>query len=60
MLVNGPSRLLLQRNVEVWQRVLRVRALVISRLEDVDMWLKFSSLCRKVNMMTSSYTTLVC
>ncbi|TGZ84962.1 FAT-domain-containing protein [Ascodesmis nigricans] len=36
-----------QRNVEVWQRMLKVRALVISPSENMDMWIKFSNLCRK-------------
>ncbi|RPB03684.1 FAT-domain-containing protein [Choiromyces venosus 120613-1] len=36
-----------QRNVEVWQRMLKVRALVISPKENMDMWIKFSNLCRK-------------
>jgi FKBP12-rapamycin complex-associated protein len=35
------------RNVEVWQRMLKVRALVISPVENMDMWIKFSNLCRK-------------
>ncbi|KAL8971115.1 MAG: hypothetical protein Q9183_001211, partial [Haloplaca sp. 2 TL-2023] len=36
-----------QRNVEVWQRMLKVRALVISPKENVEMWIKFANLCRK-------------
>ncbi|KAL7268146.1 phosphatidylinositol kinase-related protein kinase tor1 [Rhizina undulata] len=36
-----------QRNVEVWQRMLKVRALVISPKENMEMWIKFSNLCRK-------------
>ncbi len=38
-----------QRNVEVWQRMLKVRALVISPQQNLDMWIKFSNLCRKSN-----------
>ncbi|KAI9833190.1 MAG: hypothetical protein M1819_003813 [Sarea resinae] len=38
-----------QRNVEVWQRMLKVRALVISPKENLEMWIKFSNLCRKSN-----------
>ncbi|KAI9673478.1 MAG: phosphatidylinositol kinase- protein kinase tor1 [Caeruleum heppii] len=34
-------------NVEVWQRMLKVRALVISPQENMEMWIKFSNLCRK-------------
>ena len=36
-----------QRNVEVWQRMLKVRALVITPKENIDMWIKFANLCRK-------------
>lgn len=36
-----------QRNLDVWQRILNVRALVISPVEDMQMWIKFASLCRK-------------
>lgn len=36
-----------QRNVDIWQRMLKVRALVIKPKEDMDMWIKFSNLCRK-------------
>ena len=36
-----------QRNVEVWQRMLKVRALVIPPKDNIDMWIKFANLCRK-------------
>lgn len=36
-----------QRNPEVWQRMLKVRALVITPDENIDMWIKFANLCRK-------------
>jgi FKBP12-rapamycin complex-associated protein len=36
-----------QRNVEVWQRMLRLRALVIAPSENMHMWIKFANLCRK-------------
>lgn len=36
-----------QRNVEVWQRMLKVRALVIRPADNQDMWIKFANLCRK-------------
>jgi FKBP12-rapamycin complex-associated protein len=35
--------------VEVWQRMLKVRALVISPKENMEMWIKFANLCRKSN-----------
>lgn len=40
-----------QRNPEVWQRMLKVRALVISPQENIDMWIKFANLCRKSGRM---------
>ncbi|GAP93296.1 putative FKBP12-rapamycin complex-associated protein [Rosellinia necatrix] len=40
-----------QRNVEVWQRMLRLRALVITPEENMHMWIKFASLCRKSGRM---------
>ena len=36
-----------QRNVEVWQRMLKVRALVITPEENTEMYIKFASICRK-------------
>lgn len=36
-----------QRNVEVWQRMLKVRALVIKPEENMELWIKFANLCRK-------------
>ncbi|KAI8925792.1 armadillo-type protein [Entophlyctis helioformis] len=47
-----------QRNVEVWQRILKVRALVVSPKEDADSWIKFSNLCRKSGRLTLSQKTL--
>lgn len=40
-----------QRNVEVWHRMLRLRALVISPAENMHMWIKFANLCRKSGRM---------
>ncbi|KAI6250061.1 Serine/threonine-protein kinase tor2 [Erysiphe necator] len=40
-----------QRNVEVWQRMLKVRALVISPKENMQMMIKFANLCRKSGRM---------
>ena len=34
-------------NVEDWQRLLKVRALVISPNQNMEMWIKFANLCRK-------------
>ena len=34
-------------HVETWQRMLKVRALVLSPKENIDMWIKFANLCRK-------------
>ncbi|EJD47416.1 atypical/PIKK/FRAP protein kinase [Auricularia subglabra TFB-10046 SS5] len=40
-----------QPEVDVWQRVLQVRALVLSPVEDNAMWIKFANLCRKKGRM---------
>ncbi|KAI9341262.1 armadillo-type protein [Zopfochytrium polystomum] len=47
-----------QRNVDVWQRILRVRALVISPKDDTEMWIKFANLCRKSGRLGLSFRTL--
>ncbi|KAI8819891.1 armadillo-type protein [Fimicolochytrium jonesii] len=47
-----------QRNVEVWQRVLKVRALVIQPRDDMEMWIKFANLCRKSGRLGLSHKTL--
>ncbi|KAJ3227345.1 phosphatidylinositol kinase- protein kinase tor1 [Clydaea vesicula] len=47
-----------QRSVEVWQRTLKVRAAVISPVEDKEMWIKFANLCRKNNRLGLSAKTL--
>jgi serine/threonine-protein kinase mTOR len=36
-----------QANVEVWQRMLKVRALVLRPEDNPDIWIKFANLCRK-------------
>ncbi|EKG20255.1 Phosphatidylinositol 3-/4-kinase catalytic [Macrophomina phaseolina MS6] len=36
-----------QPNPEIWQRMLKVRALVISPRDSMHMWIKFTNLCRK-------------
>ena len=40
-----------QQNVEVWQRMLKVRALILTPQENPDIWIKFANLCRKSNRM---------
>ncbi|ODQ63316.1 FAT-domain-containing protein [Nadsonia fulvescens var. elongata DSM 6958] len=36
-----------QRNVDIWQRMLKVRALVVKPKQDMEIWIKFANLCRK-------------
>ena len=36
-----------QPNIDVWQRMLKVRTLVLSPKENLHMWIKFANLCRK-------------
>ncbi|KAI0021739.1 FAT-domain-containing protein [Xylariomycetidae sp. FL0641] len=40
-----------QRNVDLWQRMLRLRGLVITPAENMHMWIKFANLCRKSGRM---------
>ena len=40
-----------QSNVEVWQRMLKVRALVLTPKDNPDIWIKFANLCRKSGRM---------
>ena len=47
-----------QQNVEVWQRMLKIRALVMAPCENIDMSIKFASLCRKSNRMTLAERSL--
>lgn len=47
-----------QRNVEVWQRMLKVRALVVSPNENVEMHIKFANLCRKSGRVGLAEKTL--
>lgn len=51
-----------QRDVEVWQRILQVRSLVLSPHEDMDTWIHFSDLCRdsdRLNLAEKTLTSLV-
>ncbi|KAK9286670.1 hypothetical protein L1049_015071 [Liquidambar formosana] len=48
-----------KRNVEVWQALLTVRALVLPPTDDIETWLKFASLCRKNGRISQARSTLV-
>ena len=48
-----------QRVVDDWQRILKVRSMVIKPQEDERTWLKFASLCRKSGRLHLSHKTLV-
>ncbi|KAK0607667.1 hypothetical protein LWI29_018339 [Acer saccharum] len=48
-----------KRNVEVWQALLAVRALILPPTEDIETWLKFASLCRKSLRISQARSTLV-
>ncbi|KAF4404409.1 hypothetical protein G4B88_014865 [Cannabis sativa] len=45
-------------NVEVWQVLLAVRALVLPPTEYTDNWLKFASLCRQSGRISQARSTL--
>lgn len=42
----------------MWQRILRVRGLVITPQEDMHMWIKYANLCRKSGRYNSSLKVL--
>ncbi|KAK6945935.1 Phosphatidylinositol 3-/4-kinase, catalytic domain [Dillenia turbinata] len=48
-----------KRNVEVWQALLAVRALVLPPTKDIETWLRFSSLCRKSGRISQARSTLI-
>ncbi|KAI0924480.1 hypothetical protein AcW2_005356 [Taiwanofungus camphoratus] len=47
-----------QPDVEVWQRILQVRALVLNPEDDPVMWIKFVNLCRKSERMFLAEKTI--
>lgn len=47
-----------QPDVDVWQRILQVRALVLSPDDDPAMWIKFANLCRKSERMVLAEKTI--
>lgn len=47
-----------QQNAEVWQRMLKVRQLVVTPQQSLDMLIKFANLCRKSNRMGIAERTL--
>lgn len=40
-----------QKNVDVWQRILKVRSLVVTPKQDMDVWIKYANLCRKAGRL---------
>ena len=42
----------------MWQRILKVRALVITPAENTEMWVKFANLCRKSGRLGLAEKTL--
>ncbi|XP_047315173.1 serine/threonine-protein kinase TOR isoform X1 [Impatiens glandulifera] len=48
-----------KQNVEVWQVILAVRALVLPPTEDTETWLKFAHLCQKNGRISQAKSTLV-
>jgi serine/threonine-protein kinase mTOR len=47
-----------QPDVEVWQRILQVRTLVLKPEDDPGMWIKFANLCRKSERMALAEKTI--
>ncbi|KAG0044728.1 phosphatidylinositol kinase- protein kinase tor1 [Gryganskiella cystojenkinii] len=48
-----------QRNVEVWQKVIKVHAIVISPAQDMEMRIKFINLCRKSGRLKLAENTML-
>src|ERR1700721_1975941 len=47
-----------QPEVDVWQRILQVRTLVLNPEDDPVVWIKFANLCRKSERMILSEKTI--
>lgn len=47
-----------QPDVEVWQRILSVRSIVLTPADDSETWIKFANLCRKSGRMVLAEKTL--
>ena len=47
-----------QPEVDVWQRVLKVRSLVLTPRENMQMWIKFANLCRKNGRLALAEKTI--
>ncbi|KAF9454266.1 phosphatidylinositol 3-kinase [Macrolepiota fuliginosa MF-IS2] len=47
-----------QPDVEVWQRILQVRTLVLNPEDDPVMWIKFANLCRKSDRVALAEKTI--
>jgi FKBP12-rapamycin complex-associated protein len=47
-----------QANVEVWQRMLKVRALVLTPTDNPEIWIKFANLCRKSDRISLAERSL--
>lgn len=47
-----------QRNVEVWQKIIKVHAIVVSPAQDMEMRIKFMNLCRKSGRLKLAENTM--
>ncbi|KAK0535702.1 phosphatidylinositol kinase- protein kinase tor1 [Tilletia horrida] len=47
-----------QPEVDVWQRILSVRSIVLTPEDDIDSWIKFANLCRKSGRMRLAEKTI--
>lgn len=47
-----------QRDVEVWQRILQLRSMVLTPKDDTKTWLHFADLCRTSDRLTLAEKTL--
>jgi FKBP12-rapamycin complex-associated protein len=47
-----------QRDVEVWQRILQLRSMVLTPKDDMKTWLNFADLCRTSDRLTLADKTI--
>ena len=47
-----------ERNIDIWQKILSVRSLLLNKNENMDSWLKFAKLALKSNQTNLCEKTL--
>jgi len=47
-----------QKDIDVWQKILQLRNLVLTPADDVTSWIKLANLCRKSERISLAEKTL--